>query len=107
MPMGLPPGTKIADKTGDIGTAIGDAGIVTANSGKKYIVAIAVERPFNDRRANLLVRQISKDVYLGVTGDVEGIKTLEAMQAKWAVAPHTVHHGRRHHRKQTVQTTSK
>ena len=39
---------------------VGDAGIVTAPDGKRYLVAVQVERPFNDRRANLLIRDVSK-----------------------------------------------
>jgi len=99
LPMGIPPGCKIADKTGDIASLVGDAGIITAPSGKRYIVTVSVERPTNDRRANAMIRTISKDVYAGVTGDTEGIKALEAQQAKAAAAPHPVRHGRRHRRR--------
>ncbi len=69
IPPGLGPGAKIAHKTGDIGTMVGDAGIVWCGSGKCYLVAIQVERPHNDRRANLLVRKLSKIVYEGFTGE--------------------------------------
>jgi beta-lactamase class A len=97
LPMGIPPGSKIADKTGDIASLVGDAGIITTPSGKRYIATVAVERPWNDRRANALIRQISKEVYAGITGDTDGIKQLEAQQA---AAPHVVNrsrHRRRHH----------
>jgi beta-lactamase class A len=96
LPRGIPPGTQIADKTGDIASLVGDAGIITAANGKRYIVAVSVERPYNDRRANALIRQISKDVYAGITGDVEGIRKLEAQQV---AAPHAVHHSRHRRRR--------
>jgi beta-lactamase class A len=100
LPMGIPAGSRIADKTGDIASIVGDAGIITAPGGKRYIVTVAVERPSNDRRANAMIRQISKDVYAGITGDTEGIKALEEQQAKAAaVVPHTVRHGKRHRRR--------
>jgi beta-lactamase class A len=63
LPYGLAPGAKIAHKTGDIGMMVGDAGIVTTPEGNRFFVAIQVERPHNDRRANLLIRALSKAVY--------------------------------------------
>jgi hypothetical protein len=67
LPQGLPPGTKISHKTGDIGSMVGDTGIITEVSGGKYIIAIQVERPHNDRRANELVRKLSGITYRGFT----------------------------------------
>lgn len=101
LPRGLPAGTKIADKTGDIARLVGDAGIITTKDGKRYIVAVAVERPWNDRRANALVRRISKDVYIGITGDVEGAKTVvvddeQKPVPKAKCSPRTRKHRRRH-----------
>ncbi len=63
LPQGLPPGTKICHKTGDIASMVGDAGIITASDGTKYFVAVQVERPSNDRRANELIRNLSKMIY--------------------------------------------
>jgi beta-lactamase class A len=60
---GLGPGAQLAHKTGDIGSMIGDAGIVTTSDGKKYYVAMQVERPHNDLRANLLIKDASKLLY--------------------------------------------
>jgi beta-lactamase class A len=67
LPQGLPPGAKIAHKTGDIGSMVGDTGIITEVSGGKYIIAIQVQRPHNDRRANELVRKLSGITYRGFT----------------------------------------
>lgn len=66
LPQGLPPGTKIAHKTGDIAGMVGDVGIVTAAGGMRYIVAVQVARPNNDRRANQLIREVSRIVYSGL-----------------------------------------
>jgi len=63
LPQGLPAGTKIAHKTGDIASMVGDAGLVTVPGGEKYLIAVQVARPRNDRRANLLIRNISKLIY--------------------------------------------
>ena len=60
---GLGPGAQLSHKTGDIGSMVGDAGIVTTSDGKKYYVAVQVERPHNDLRANLLIRDASKLLY--------------------------------------------
>ena len=70
IPPGLGKGARIAHKTGDIGSMVGDAGIVWCASGKSYLIAIQVERPHNDRRANVLVRKLSKIVYEGFTGEI-------------------------------------
>ena len=63
---GLPAGAKLAHKTGDIGSMVGDTGIVTTPDGHRYIIAMQVERPHNDRRANELCRQISALLYQGI-----------------------------------------
>ncbi len=63
IPQGLDPGATIAHKTGDIGSMIGDSGLVDMPSGKRYVIAIMVKRPHNDGSAAELVRQISRAVY--------------------------------------------
>ncbi len=70
LPPGLGKGAKIAHKTGDIGSMVGDAGIVTAPDGGRYIVAVQVERPRNDRSANELIRNMSKEVYQHFASDL-------------------------------------
>ncbi|MBK7746454.1 MAG: serine hydrolase [Candidatus Obscuribacter sp.] len=60
---GLPPGAKLAHKTGDIGSMVGDTGVVTTADGRQYIVAVQVQRPHNDRRANELIRKLSGIIY--------------------------------------------
>lgn len=63
LPQGLEAGASIAHKTGDIGTAIADAGIVDMPNGKRYLIAAIVKRPHNDPDAEELIRQISSSAY--------------------------------------------
>lgn len=63
LPPGLGEGSNIAHKTGDIGTVVGDAGLVGMPNGQRYVAAIFVKRPHNDPRAQELIRQISKISY--------------------------------------------
>jgi len=63
LPQGLDSGAKIAHKTGDIGSLVGDVGIIDRPSGKRYLAAIMVERPHNDRNANELIRRYSHEAY--------------------------------------------
>ncbi|MBW4492819.1 MAG: serine hydrolase [Oscillatoria princeps RMCB-10] len=63
LPQGLGEGATIAHKTGDIGSVLGDAGIVDLPTGKRYIAAVMVKRPHNDPRAEELIRQFSSKVY--------------------------------------------
>lgn len=99
LPRGIPAGTKIADKTGDIGKLVGDAGVITSKDGKRYIIAVAVERPHNDRRANALIRRISKDVYVAITGDTAGAATVVVDDEVKATPKRSGGHSRRHHRR--------
>jgi beta-lactamase class A len=69
LPRGLGKGATIAHKTGDIGSMVGDTGLVKTPQGKKYLISVQVERPHNDLRANELARQISRLVYTAITGE--------------------------------------
>lgn len=60
---GLPKEALLIHKTGDIGTMLGDAGIVYAQNGKKYIVAILIKRPHNDYTARTIIQEASKMIY--------------------------------------------
>lgn len=63
LPKGIGEEARIIHKTGDIGIAVGDAGIVDMPNGKRYAIAVMVKRPDNDQRANELIRQISRATY--------------------------------------------
>ncbi|MDB9312736.1 class A beta-lactamase-related serine hydrolase [Spirulina sp. CS-785/01] len=60
---GLGEGASIAHKTGNIGTLVADAGLVDTPTGKRYILAVMVKRPYNDQQAKALIQQISKAAY--------------------------------------------
>lgn len=63
LPPGLGEGAIIAHKTGDIGSMVGDVGLVDMPNGKRYIAVAMVKRPHNDSRAQELIRQISRTTY--------------------------------------------
>ncbi len=63
LPQGLEKKANIAHKTGDIGTIIGDAGIIDMPTGKRYIGAVFAERAYNDVAGRYLIQEISRTVY--------------------------------------------
>lgn len=63
LPQGIEKEASIAHKTGDIGTILGDAGIVDIPTGKRYIGAVLVKRPHNDYSARTLIQEISRISY--------------------------------------------
>ena len=63
LPQGLEKQANIAHKTGDIGTIIGDAGIIDIPTGKRYIGAVFAERAYNDVAGRHLIQEISRTVY--------------------------------------------
>jgi len=66
----LPQEAKVAHKTGDIGTAIGDSGIVYLPDGRKYFISMQVERPFNDYTVRDMVQRASRMIYDHVSAQV-------------------------------------
>jgi beta-lactamase class A len=63
LPRGLGEGAIISHKTGDIGSLLGDAGIVDLPNGKRYVLAVLVQRPHNDGRAHELIHLVSQLAY--------------------------------------------
>lgn len=63
IPQGLDKGASIIHKTGDIGTMLGDAGIVYLPNGRKYIIAIMAKRSFNSPLGKDFIQQASKTIY--------------------------------------------
>lgn len=57
-------GALTYNKTGDIGSVLGDVALVDLPNGKRYVVAALVERPNNDGRARELIRRVSSRTYL-------------------------------------------
>lgn len=60
---GLGQGAKFVHKTGDIGGTLGDSGIVTTPNGKKYIVSIIANRPYNSPQGKNFIVGASKIIY--------------------------------------------
>ncbi len=60
---GLPTNAQFIHKTGDIGSMLGDAGIVYAPNGKRYIVTIFAKRPYNSPQGKEFIVQASKIIY--------------------------------------------
>lgn len=60
---GLPPSAIFIHKTGDIGKMLGDAGIVYTPNGKKYIVVMLVNRPYNSPEGKDFIVAASSLIY--------------------------------------------
>lgn len=65
---GLGEGAMFVHKTGDIGTMLGDAGIVYAPNGKKYIVVILANRPHNAPQGKDFIVKASSLIYKAIVG---------------------------------------
>ena len=65
---GLGDGAMFIHKTGDIGTMLGDAGIVFAPNGKKYIVVILANRPHNASQGKDFIVKASSIIYNAIVG---------------------------------------
>ena len=60
---GLPKDAIFIHKTGDIGKMLGDAGIVYTPNGKKYIVVMLVNRPYNSPQGKDFIVAASSLIY--------------------------------------------
>ena len=60
---GLPSDAIFIHKTGDIGKMLGDAGVVYTPNGKKYIVVMLVNRPYNSYQGKEFIVEASKLIY--------------------------------------------
>ena len=65
---GLGDGALFIHKTGDIGTMLGDAGIVFAPNGKKYIIVILAKRPHNSYQGKEFIVKASELIYKAIVG---------------------------------------
>ncbi len=82
LPQGLEKEAMISHKTGDIGTVLGDAGIIDMPNGKRYIGAVFVKRPHNDYSGTVLIQEISRTAY-------QHFKWYQARPATTATKPQT------------------
>lgn len=67
---GLDPKALFVHKTGDIGRTLGDAGIVFAPNGKKYICVILANRPYNSPLGKDFIQKASNIIYTSITSGV-------------------------------------
>ena len=65
---GLGEGALFVHKTGDIGRMLGDAGIVFAPNGKKYIIVILANRPYNSAQGKDFIVKASSLIYKSIVG---------------------------------------
>lgn len=63
LPSGLGRGAVIAHKTGNLKLVSADVGLIDLPNGKRYLLAVIVERNDDDLAAESLIRDISKTVY--------------------------------------------
>ncbi|MEO1590262.1 MAG: serine hydrolase [Cyanobacteria bacterium J06632_22] len=67
---GVADGALVYNKTGDIGTLLGDVALVDLPNGKRYAVAALVARPENDGRARELIRRLSQTIYQVIDSEI-------------------------------------
>jgi beta-lactamase class A len=72
IPAGLPRGTRVAHKTGDISTASHDAGIVYLPDREPYVVAILTEWEEEASGRSSAIGSISRAVHTALTAEEEG-----------------------------------
>lgn len=65
---GLGEGAMLVHKTGDIGKMLGDAGIVYAPNGKKYIIVVLANRPYNSPQGKDFIVKASNLIYKAIVG---------------------------------------
>ncbi|HSU95916.1 MAG TPA: serine hydrolase, partial [Gemmatimonadaceae bacterium] len=63
IPAGLPPGTRVAHKTGDITAIAHDAAIVYPANRKPYILVVLTKGIADEKVANTLIADVSRIVY--------------------------------------------
>lgn len=80
-------GAFVANKTGDIPGALGDAGYVVAPGGHAYLLAVQVERPRNSPRAKSLIRSVSGTVWETITRTPSAIDDLQRSSPRRRPAP--------------------
>ncbi|MEA5449368.1 serine hydrolase [Leptolyngbya sp. CCNP1308] len=63
IPSGIRDGSLLANKTGDIEAMLGDVALVDVPNGKRYALAVLVQRPANDGRASELIRRMTEAIH--------------------------------------------
>ncbi|MGB3199758.1 MAG: serine hydrolase, partial [Nodosilinea sp.] len=63
IPSGISDQSLTAHKTGDIGSLLGDVALIDVPNGKRYTLALLVQRPNNDGRASELIRRMTDTIH--------------------------------------------
>ncbi|MDY7024142.1 MAG: serine hydrolase, partial [Cyanobacteriota bacterium] len=63
IPSGLGRGAVIAHKTGNLKSVSGDVGVIDLANGKRYLLAVLVERSEGNSQAETLIQNISRTIY--------------------------------------------
>lgn len=90
LPQGLDEGATISHKTGDIGTVVGDAGLINMPTGQRYLATVMMKRPYNDPRGPETIRKISQIMYQAfkkLPRSNNPSKTLESNASEALTAP--------------------
>jgi beta-lactamase class A len=74
IPAGLPPGTKVAHKTGWITGVLHDAAVVYPNGRKPYVLVVLTRGIPDDKIARQMIADISRIVYARVTAPATASK---------------------------------
>ncbi len=82
-------GALTYNKTGDIGSVLGDVALVDLPNGKRYVVAVIVQRPNNDGRARELIRRVSSRTYQIAAEAVQSVVIPTSEPAASETAPVT------------------
>ena len=70
IPAGLPPGTRVAHKTGQITAVLHDAALVYPQATSPYVLVVLTRNISNDRVARALIADLSRLVYAHVSRPV-------------------------------------
>jgi beta-lactamase class A len=68
-------GVTVLNKTGDIGIAYADGGLIQLPNGQRAVAAFLVKGPFNDQRSTDLIRAMAAEVARSLIGKPAGNAT--------------------------------
>jgi beta-lactamase class A len=81
IPAGIGDQSITANKTGDIASLLGDVAVVDVPNGKRYALAVMVQRPDNDGRASELIRRMTEKVHAEMAQPVAPVGNANATPA--------------------------
>lgn len=87
LPAGVSETTITYNKTGYISQLLGDVALMDLPNGKRYALAVLVQRADNDGRAQELIRRISQTVYQQMDSDIVPVRPAESADLTAPAAP--------------------